>query len=248
MAPPKMSFTNWKPAAAREGFDADLAVAELAVASALLLVAAVACRGGANGLAVGDLGGFERDFGVVAAAEFGDDGFDVELAGAGEEEVVGLGVAVEAELEIFFHELVEGGGELVFVGAGFGLDGVGHGGLGRGDGVDAEVVAADAEGVAGLRDAELGDDTEVAGMELGDFDELAALHDADVGEALGLGAGVVFERGFVADAAADDFEEGDAAGEGVDEGFVDVEGGGFGVGEGAEDGVVVLLRSHPFRR
>jgi len=63
------------------------------------------------------------------------------------------------------------------------------------------------------------------------------LHDADVGEALGLGAGVVFERGFVADAAADDFEEGDAAGEGVDEGLVDVEGRGLGVGERAEDGV-----------
>ena len=97
-------------AAAREGFDADLAVAELAVASALFLVAAVAGGGGADGFAVGDLGGFQRDFGVVAAAELGDDRFDVELAGAGEEEVVGLGVAVEAELEIFFHELVEGGG------------------------------------------------------------------------------------------------------------------------------------------
>ena len=121
-------------------------------------------------------------------------------------------------MEVFFHELVEGGGELVFVGAGLGLDGVGHGGLGHGDGVDAEVVAFVAEGVAGVGDAELGDDAEVAGVELGDFDELAALHDADVGEALGLGAGVVFERGFVADAAADDFEEGDAAGEGVDRG------------------------------
>ena len=53
-----------------------------------------------------------------------------------------------------------------------------------------------------------------------------------------LGAGVVFERGFVADAAADDLEEGDATGEGVDEGLVDVEGCGLGVGYRAEDGVV----------
>jgi hypothetical protein len=57
--------------AAREGFEADFAVAELAVAAALFLVTAVACRRCANRLAVGDLGGFERDFGVEAAAEFG---------------------------------------------------------------------------------------------------------------------------------------------------------------------------------
>jgi hypothetical protein len=107
--------------------------------------------------------------------------------------------------------------------------------------IDANVVAAHAEGVAGLGDAELGNDAEVAGVELGDFDQLFSLHDADVGEALGFGAGVVLEEGLVADAAADDFEEGDAAGEGIDEGFVDVEGGGLGVGDGAEDGVVGLV-------
>ena len=43
------------------------------------------------------------------------------------------------------------------------------GGRSLGEGIDAEAVALDAEGVAGLRDAELGDDAEVAGVELGDF-------------------------------------------------------------------------------
>ena len=104
--------------AAGEGFDAELAVAELAVASGLFLVAALGFGAAEDGFAVGDFGGFEDDVGVVAAFEFGDDGFDVGLAGAGDEELAGLGVAVEADHGVVFHELVEGGGEFVLVGAG----------------------------------------------------------------------------------------------------------------------------------
>ena len=74
-----------------------LAVAELAVAAGLFFVAALGFGAGADGLAVGDLGGLEGDFGVVALLEAGDDGFDVGLAGAGDEELVGLGVAEEAD-------------------------------------------------------------------------------------------------------------------------------------------------------
>ena len=93
---------------------------------------------GANGFKVGNLGRFERDLGVIALFEAADDGLDVRLACAGDEELVGLRVAVEADEQVFFHELVDGGRELVFVGAGFGLDGVGHGGLGRRGNVDLE--------------------------------------------------------------------------------------------------------------
>ena len=114
--------------------------------------------------------GFEGDFGVVALFEARDDGFDVGLAGAGDEELVGLRVAEEADEEVLFHELVDGGGELVFVGAGLGLDGVGHGGLGHGAGSIEDVGALGAEGVAGEGVAELGDGAEIAGVELEDFD------------------------------------------------------------------------------
>ena len=71
----------------------------------------------ANGLEIGNLGRFERDLGVIALFEAADDGLDVRLAGAGDEELVGLRVAVEADEQIFFHELVDGGRELVLVGA-----------------------------------------------------------------------------------------------------------------------------------
>ena len=80
-----------------------------------------------------------------------------------------------------------------------------------------------AEGVAGEGVAELGHGAEVAGVELGDFDGLAALHDAEVRELFLAAAGVVLERGVVLDDAADDLEEGDAAGEGIGHGFEDHE-------------------------
>ncbi len=149
---------------------------------------------GADGFAVGDLGRLEGDFGVVALLEAADDGLDVGLAGAGDEELVGLRIAEEADEQVLFHELVDGGGELVFVGAGLGLDGVGHGRLGERGQFDLDVGALGAERVAGEGFAELGDGAEVAGVELGDFDGLAALHDGEVGEALLAAAGVVLER------------------------------------------------------
>jgi hypothetical protein len=62
----------------------------------------------------------EGDFSVVALFEPADDGLDVRLACAGDEELVGLRVAEEADEQVLFHELVDGGRELVFVGADLG--------------------------------------------------------------------------------------------------------------------------------
>ena len=112
-------------------------------------------------------------------------------------------IAEEADEQVLFHELVDGGGELVFVGAGLGLDGVGHGRLGRADEFDLDVGALGSEGVAGEGFAELGHGADVAGVEFEDFDGLAALHDGEVREALLAAAGVVLDGGVVLDDAAD---------------------------------------------
>ena len=133
-------------AAAGQGLHADLAVAELAVAAGLLLVAALGLGLGADGFAIGHLGRLEGDFGVVALFEAADDGLDVRLAGAGDEELVGLRIAEEADEQVLFHELVDGGGELVLVGAGLGLDGVGHGRLGQRGEIDLDLRALLARG------------------------------------------------------------------------------------------------------
>ena len=67
-------------------------------------------------------------------------------------------------------------------------------GSGRRGELDLDVGAFCAERVAGEGVAELGDGADVAGVELGDFDGLAALHDAEVRELFLAAAGVVFER------------------------------------------------------
>ncbi len=128
-----MSLTNSKLSAAGQRRHSDFAIAELAVSAGLLFVAALNLGGAADGFAIGDLGRFEDDLGVVAALEFADHDFDVLLAGSGDEEVLGLGIAEEAQHGVLFHELVDADAEFVLVGAGFGLDGEGDGRLGKSD-------------------------------------------------------------------------------------------------------------------
>ena len=128
------------------------------------------------------------------------------------------------------------GRELVLVGAALGLDGVGHGGLGRLGHIDLEVCALLPERVAGERVAELAHRAQVARVQLGDFNGFAALHDAQVREFFLAAARVVLQRGVVLDDAADDLEESNAAGERVGHGFEDHRASRTGVVDFADDG------------
>ena len=84
------------------------------------------------------------------------------LTGGGDEEFVGLLVAEEAQHRVLFHELVDSGRQLIFVGAGLGFDGPGHGGLRKSDRLEENFVALVAEGVAGEGFFQFGDCAEVA--------------------------------------------------------------------------------------
>ena len=63
--------------------------------------------------------------------ELGDDDFDMLLAGTGQEKFLGLRIAGETECGIFLQNFMNGDADLVFIGAGFRLDGKGNGGLGK---------------------------------------------------------------------------------------------------------------------
>ena len=112
-------------AASRQRLHLDLAVAVLAVAAGLLLVASLHVGLAANGLAVGHLGRFQNDFGVIALLQLRNDDFDVLLAGARDEKFLRLRIAEEAQHGIFFHQFVDARAQLVFIGAALGLDGKG---------------------------------------------------------------------------------------------------------------------------
>ena len=79
----------------------------------------------------GNFGSLEVHFGVITVLQLGNDDFDVLLAGARDEEFLGLGIAEEAQHGILFHQLVDAVAQLVFVGAGLGLDGERDGRLGE---------------------------------------------------------------------------------------------------------------------
>ena len=81
-------------AAARQRLELDLAVAELAVPAGLLLVPAVRFGRRGDRLAVGDARQLEVDLDAEAALQLGDRDLDVRLALAGEQQLLGLRVAV----------------------------------------------------------------------------------------------------------------------------------------------------------
>ncbi len=100
---------------------------------------------------------------VVAALEFADHDFDVLLAGSGDEEVLGLLIAEEAQHGVLFHEFVDSDAEFVFVGAGLGLDGEGDGRLGKRDGWVLDGRSFIAQSVSGEGFLELGYGADVSG-------------------------------------------------------------------------------------
>ncbi len=127
--PPKTSLTNSKLGSARQRLHANPAIAELPVAAGLLLVTALHIGRAADGFAIRNLGRFQRDIHAIALLQPADRDFDMLLAGAGDQKLLGLRVAVEAQGEILFEQFVEGVAHAVFVGAAFRLHGEGDGRL-----------------------------------------------------------------------------------------------------------------------
>jgi hypothetical protein len=98
---------------------------------------------------------------------------------------------------------------------------------GSGSGVDRpESLRLWPERVAGEGIAELGHGAEIAGVQFGDFDGLAALHDGEMGEAAPDRGGCSSPPWRRFDDAAEHFEEGDAAGEGIGHGLEDEQAAG----------------------
>ena len=129
-----MSSTNSKSAPRAQRLHADLAVAELAVAAGLLLVAAVRLGGRRDRLAVGDPRRLQVHLDAEAALQLGDRDLDVELALAGEEQLLGLRIAAVADEGSSSSSRWIERADLVLVAAGLRLDGVGEHRLGELDG------------------------------------------------------------------------------------------------------------------
>jgi len=73
----------------------------------------------------------QSEIDVIALVELGDDDFNVLLAGTGQEKFLGLRIARKTERGIFLQDFMNGDADLVFISAGFRLDGKGDGRLGK---------------------------------------------------------------------------------------------------------------------
>ena len=136
------------------------------MSAGLFLVLALDVSLAANGLAVRNLRRFQNHFGVVPLLHLGDHHFDVLLARARDQELLGLRIAEEAQHGIFFHELVDAGAQLVLVSAALGFDGKGDGRLRQLHPRILNRRGLVAQGVAGQRVLQFCHRADVAGVQL----------------------------------------------------------------------------------
>ena len=144
-------------AAARQRLHPDLAVAELAVAAGLLLVPAVRVGLGGDRLAIGDARRLQVHLDAEAALQLGDGDLDVQLALAGEQQLVRLRIARVADRRILFFEPVHRLVDLVFVAAALRLDRVGQHGFRERQRRELDARGLVGDGVVGARVLQLGD-------------------------------------------------------------------------------------------
>ena len=178
-----MSLTNSNFAAARQRLHADPAVAELPVTAGLLLVPALHVGGSADGFAIGNLGRFQGDVHAIALLQPADGDFDVLLAGSGDQEFLGLRIAIEAQGKIFFQQFVQRVAHAVFVVAALRFDREGDGGLGQFDRRESDRRGLVGQRVAGERVRSLATAPMSPGMQFVDRQDRLAERDADMGQA-----------------------------------------------------------------
>ena len=168
-----------------------MAVAELAPAPGLLLVAAMALGGLADGLLVRNPRRLEVDLGAEARLQAVHDHLDVNLREARHDLLGGLGVAVQIDRGVLLLEAAQGGEHLVLVTLALGLDRERHHRRRQFDAGHLDRLVAGRQPVSGSGLLQLGDRADVAWSELRGMGGVAALEGHELAEALlAVGAGV----------------------------------------------------------
>ena len=182
--PPKMSSTNSKSLPRGSGSIRILQSPNWPWPPVCFLWRPCASTARRDGLAVGDARRLEEHLDAEAALELGDRDLDVQLALAGEQQLVGLRIALVADGAVLFLEPVHRGADLVFVAAALRLDGVRQHRLGERDRREGDAGGLVGQRVVGARVLQLGDRAEVAGLELRHGGRRLALHHDQVAEPL----------------------------------------------------------------
>ena len=196
--------------AARRRLHPDLAVAELAVSATLLFVASMSFGAATNALAIRHLRRFQCHLGVVPLLQTRHNRLDVRLSGPGNQKLIGLRIAEEANQQILFHQLVNSRRKLVLVRAALRLDSIGHRGLRQSSQFNLNLCAFLAQRVSGKCFAQFRHCPKIAGMQLHHFHSFASLHHTQMRKTFLAASRVVLQCGVVSHHSTDHLEERDA--------------------------------------
>ena len=163
----------------------------------------------------------QDDLDVRAPLHPGERDLDVQLAAAGEQELVGLRIAPRAQTRILLDQAVESVADLLVVALRLGFDRERHRRLGELDPVGREGLLLGGEGVARDGEAQLRNAADVAGDELRCRRALLALEVHESVRLLVLFGAHVPELGVVLQRAREDAQDRQAAGERVVQGLED---------------------------
>ena len=173
---------------------ADLHVAVLAAAAGLLGVPHLAVGGTRQRFLVGDLRLADARLDAELALQAVDDDLEVQLAHAGDDDLPGLLVGLDAEGRVLGHQLLQADAELLLVALGLRLDRQRDDRLREVHRLEHDRLLLVAQRVAGADLLQADGRGDVAGVDLLDFLTLVGVHLQEAADALGPALGRVVDR------------------------------------------------------
>ena len=143
---------------------------------------------------------------------------------AGDQELLSLRIAEEAQHGVFFHQLVDTGTQFVFVGTGLGLNGKCDRRFRQPDFGILDGRRLIAQSVSGQSVFQFRDRANITGVQLGDRQSSFSLHDGNVRQLLLRIASEILQRNVVLQHAGKNLEIRNAPGKWIRNSFEDIQG------------------------
>ena len=173
----------------------------------------------ADGFQVGNFRGLKNDLQPEFSFQFFNRGFQMDLPHPGEDDFLGLGIPVQAQGGVFFHEAVQGREDLIFVAFVLGLNGIGDDRAGRGLEGEKDRIFFIGQTVAGDGFFQFGHRQYFSGMADGDWFLRFAFQHEELAETFFDSAGDIVKSGVSGQGPGKDAEDGQPAGIGIGHGF-----------------------------
>ena len=114
---------KFKTGPAGQGLHDNPAVAELPMPARLFFVLTLDAGLIFDGFAVGDFGGFEQNLDIEFSFQFFDGAFNVDLTQSRQQDLLGFGIALQAQCRVLFQQLGQGDIDFILITGCFGFQG-----------------------------------------------------------------------------------------------------------------------------